>query len=325
MKISSQKKNLGGRVFLCLLFFWGTYQVVFAIDKKETSSLSHYIMAVMYDRLGNIEKAVSEYKKAIAGDYENPAIHLNLAASYIKSTKFPDAISELSLAVKFEPEAVEPHALLALLYTLQNKLDSATQEYEFALKNASKLAPQNIDIYKSLGLVYLQQKKLAQAKEVYELILGLTPRDAEAHFYLANIFYELKDNAKGEAELKKALELKPDFAEALNYLGYEYVEENRQLNRAETMIKKALKLEPDNGAYVDSLGWLYFKKGKFKEALKQLERAASLLEDPVIYNHLGDVYFKLGNTVSARKNWEKSLTLDSKQTNVTEKLRQIAQ
>jgi len=51
--------------------------------------------------------------------------------------------------------------------------------------------------------------------------------------------------------------------------------------------KQALVLEPENGAYLDSLGWFYYKKGKFKEALSHLERAASFLTDPVIYDHLG--------------------------------------
>jgi predicted Zn-dependent protease len=110
-----------------------------------------------------------------------------------------------------------------------------------------------------------------------------------------------------EKELRRALELKPDFHQALNFLGYLYVEENRNLDEAETMIRKALELEPDNGAYVDSLGWLYFKKGNASESLKELQKASLLLEDPVIYDHLGDVYLKINDRAKAKLNWEKSL------------------
>ena len=91
------------------------------------------------------------------------------------------------------------------------------------------------------------------------------------------------------------------------------------------MIKQALSFEPENGAYVDSLGWFYFKKGKFKEALVHLEKAASFLNDPVIYEHLGDVFMKLGNRDSAKLNWEKSLKLDSTQDKVKVKLLQVYQ
>ena len=86
------------------------------------------------------------------------------------------------------------------------------------------------------------------------------------------------------------------------------------------MIKQALVFEPENGAYLDSLGWFYYKKVKLKEALSHLERAASLLSDPVIYDHLGDVFLKLGNADSAKLNWEKSLKLDPRSDKVKTKL-----
>jgi predicted Zn-dependent protease len=86
------------------------------------------------------------------------------------------------------------------------------------------------------------------------------------------------------------------------------------------MIRKALTMQPDSGAYVDSLGWLYFKQGKVQEAIKELEKAASLMEDPVIYGHLGDAYFKIGDTAGAKLNWQKSLKLDAGQDKIKEKI-----
>ena len=86
------------------------------------------------------------------------------------------------------------------------------------------------------------------------------------------------------------------------------------------MIKRALVSEPENGAYLDSLGWFYYKKGNSQEALNYLEKAASFLTDPVIYDHLGDVFLKLGNAASAKINWEKSLKLDTQNVKVKAKL-----
>jgi Tfp pilus assembly protein PilF len=86
------------------------------------------------------------------------------------------------------------------------------------------------------------------------------------------------------------------------------------------MIRKALEMEPDNGAYIDSLGWLYFKKGKFKEAVTEIEKASLLVEDHVIFDHLGDAYLKVKDIEKAKLNWEKSLQLDAKQEQVKKKL-----
>jgi len=327
--MTSLRKSAKKGLFFCLgiLLFLNTRAL--GLDERMSFALSHYILGVMYDDLGDIDKAIPEYKKALKADKKNALIHLKLAADYLKKSetknnKIEQAINELSLAIKFDPEAVEPHAILALIYSSQNKPELAASEYEISLKNASKLQPKNIDIYKNLGAIYLQQKRFKEAQNAFRLILDLSKDDADAYFYLGNIYDELKDKAQAEAQLEKSLQLKPDYHEALNYLGYLYVEENKNLDRAEVMIKKALEFEPDNGAYVDSLGWLYFKQGRFKEAHKELERASLLLEDPVIFDHLGDVYFKMGDREKAKLNWQKSLKLKPDQDKVKEKLNKNA-
>jgi Tfp pilus assembly protein PilF len=321
--MSFRIKKLSGSLFFSLSILLSFNTEGYALDKKVSSALSHYIMAVMYDDLGDIDKAIGEYKNTLKVDSEAPVVHLNLASSYIKKNDIAKAVEELNLAAKYDPEAIEPHAILALLYSSQNKPDLVAGEYEIALKNASKLQPKNINIYKSLGIVYLQQKKFQEARNTFKLIIDLSPSDAEAHFYLGSIYNELKDNISAEKEMLRAIELKPDYHEALNFLGYLYVEENKNLEQAQAMIRKALEIEPSNGAYVDSLGWLYFRKGKIEEAVKELEKASSLLEDPVIYDHLGDVYFKAKDTQKAKVSWEKSLKLDPDQAGVKEKLKKL--
>ncbi len=323
LKEGSKLKRWSQGLFLCFLIFLSINTKALCLDKKESASLSHYIMAAMYGQLGDIDTAIQEYKKAIKTANKSAAIHINRASSYIKKNEFPKAIEELKLSIKFEPGAVEPHAILALLYSSQNKPDLATGEYEIALKNASKREPKNTDIYKTLGAVYLQQKKFTEAESTYRLILGLSPDDAQSHFYLGSIYEELKNRPQAIAELKKSLQLNPDYHEALNYLGYLYVEENQNLDAAETMIRKALSLQPDSGAYVDSLGWLYFKQDKIQEAIKELEKAASLMDDSVIYEHLGETYFKLGDTANAKLNWQKSLQLDPKQDKLKKKIEKL--
>jgi len=315
-----QLKRCAQGLFLCLFTFLLVNTQAHALDKKASATLSHYIMAAMYEQLGDIEMAIQEYKKALKIDNQNSVIHLNLASSYIKDNQIPSAIEELNLAARLDPEATEPHAILALLYSSQNKPDLAAAEYEIALEGASKRQPQNIDIYKTLGVVYLEQKKFKEAEDTYRLILNLSPDDAEAYFYLANIYDESKDKSAAIEELKKSLALKPDYHQALNYLGYLYAEENRNLDQAEIMIKKALQIEPDNGAYVDSLGWLYFKQGKLKEAIKELEKASLLIDDPIIFDHLGEAYMKANDIAKAKLSWEKSLQLEPGQDKIKEKL-----
>ncbi|MDP3042164.1 MAG: tetratricopeptide repeat protein [Candidatus Omnitrophota bacterium] len=288
--------------------------------KEDSRSLSHYISGVYCEGLGDLEGAIQEYRKALETDPGSSLLHLNLASVFIQKDNPAQAEEELKQSIRLAPEAVQPHALLALVYASQNKADLAAAEYILALENATKSEPKNIDIYKGLGAIYLQQKKLKQAESIFKLILNLDPADPQARFYLGNIYYNLEDYPSVEKELKTAVKLKPDYHEALNFLGYFYLEQDKNIDQAGLMIKQALVFEPENGAYLDSLGWFYYKKGKFKEAVTHLERAASFLSDPVIYDHLGDVFLKLGNAGSAKLNWEKSLKLDSQSAKVKAKL-----
>ena len=292
-------------------------------DKLASQGLSHYIVGVYSEDIGDLDRATAEYLKALEADPGSSLLHLSLASVFIKKNDLAQAIVQLKQSISLAPLSVEPHAILALLYSTQNKEDLAAQEYTIALKNAARFDPKNIEIYRSLGAIYLQQNKLREAESIFKLIVGLAPEDPEARFYLGSIYFDLKEYASLEKELKEALKLKPDYHQALNFLGYFYLEQNKNIDQAGRLIKKALYFEPDNGAYIDSLGWYYFKKGKFREALVELEKAASLLSDPEIYDHLGEVFLKLGKLTQAKLNWEKSLKLDSTQSQIKAKLLKV--
>jgi len=309
-----------GLASLLYILLGALLSVAYAADTKASTVMSHYILGSVYEKTGDIDKAIPEYEQALKQDPQNAQVHLSLGTAYLKKNNVPKAIDELNLASKLDPEAVEPHAILALLYFSQENTSAAGKEYETALAKAAQLEPSNINIYKSLGTVYLHNKNYPAAENTFKLVLGLTPKDAEALFYLANIYDETGRDALVEQTLKKSIEMDPGYAQSLNYLGYLYADQNRSLAEAEKLIKRALEIEPDNGAFVDSLGWVYFKQGKVKESLSELEAAKMMLEDPVIYDHLGDVYMKLKDAPKAQEYWRRSLQLDDSQDAVRKKL-----
>src|SRR5207302_4646386 len=118
----------------------------------------------------------------------------------------------------------------------------------------------------------------------------------------------------------------PNNATACNDLGYLWADQGKNLREAEELIRKALDLarkqkragpplggdaDKDNAAYVDSLGWVLFRRGQVDAARQELEKAAGLPdgEDPVIWDHLGDVYQHLELAAQARQAWQRALHL----------------
>ena len=145
---------------------------------------------------------------------------------------------------------------------------------------------------------------IAQAKETNRLTPTL-------YFQLGASHERMKGYKEAESYFRKALALSPDFAEALNYLGYMWAERGENLTEARTMIEKAVKLEPKNGAFLDSLGWVHFKLDQPAEALKQILKAIEYTEEPdsTLYDHLGDIYAALKKPDKAREAWAKAQKL----------------
>lgn len=137
---------------------------------------------------------------------------------------------------------------------------------------------------------------------------------ANARFYFeyAATAEQAKFYDKAAELFKKSIALDPAHAaEAYNYLGFMWVEQNAHLDEADDLIHHALQLDPNNGAYLDSLGWLDFRRGKYSDALGELLRAAQNLgrDDAVVFEHIGDAYGKLNRNPEALEYWRKAIAL----------------
>ena len=146
---------------------------------------------------------------------------------------------------------------------------------------------------------------LAKTSETNRLTAGF-------YFQFGAVNERLKDFSSAEKHFRHAIEMQPDFAEALNYLGYMWAERGTNLQEAFSVIDKAVKLEPENGAFLDSMAWVLFQQGKAKEAVPWIEKALKFTKepDPTLHDHLGDIYLKAGKRDRAREAWKKSFELE---------------
>jgi Flp pilus assembly protein TadD len=166
----------------------------------------------------------------------------------------------------------------------------------------------DLEAIMALGNIERERKQYSECAETYGRGVDSVASPTRTNwtlFYFRGICYERsKQWPKAEADLKKALELYPDQAHVLNYLGYSWIDQGINLDEGMDMIKKAVQQRPDDGYIVDSLGWAYFRLGNYDEATKQLERAIELKpEDPTINDHLGDAYWRVGRVLEAKFQW----------------------
>ena len=159
-----------------------------------------------------------------------------------------------------------------------------------------------------LGAFYEENSDYSEAEAMLRKALEMDAENTGVHFRLGVVYDKWKKKEASIEQMKKVIELDPMDAHALNYLGYTYLDLNRNMEDAEKLILRANEIKPDDGYIADSLGWLYYKKGNIKDALLKLEKAVSLVpNDPVILEHLGDVYLEIGEKEKAMEMFKRSL------------------
>jgi Flp pilus assembly protein TadD len=108
-----------------------------AADPKSASAA--YYLGLAYDQSGNKDKAVAEYKAALAINPKLVEPAQNLAAIYLEDPPHPDeAIPLLSAALKVDPTDARTLENLGYAYGLKKDVGKATTAYEAALKIEDK-------------------------------------------------------------------------------------------------------------------------------------------------------------------------------------------
>ena len=264
------------------------------------------------------------------------------AAAYLAERQPQFGLPYLQLVLRLDPSRDEAWILLGDCLIEAGDLDSARAAYE----RPGSGSPQYILARGRLILTYQEPEDAPKALAIAQEAAKAAPNDDDALALLADalrVNAQYADSAKimdtlishqgdhvgwqlyymrgvalaeadqwpaAEKDLEKAVALKPDDPELLNFLGYSWVDRGERLAEARTLIEKAAAAKPDSGAILDSLGWADFKLGDYRAAVLQLERAATLeAADPDINDHLGDAYWRVGRKTEAHFQWNKVLTL----------------
>lgn len=190
------------------------------------------------------------------------------------------------------------------------------QEQAFGLLgDLADANPDRMDALVELGNLLRRDELYERAEKVYSRAIQRIEAPQMEHwslYYSRGITYErTKRWPEAEDDFLYALELRPEQPFVLNYLGYSWVDQGLNLDRAKEMLHRAVEARPDDGFIVDSLGWVFYRLGDYEKAVDQLERAVELQPgDPVINDHLGDAYWHVGREREANFQWRRALTLD---------------
>lgn len=216
--------------------------------------------AKKYQDAANAFLAAHEIKSYLGEDFKDAEVNTSLAANY--------AVEDLLAAKKYD-EAIA-----------------------FA-SGISEAMPKNIDLLISLVNINLQKGDVAATETYINKALALDPLNKQLYYVLGTSYMDKKENDKATAALKKAIEIDPNYNEALYQLGahlYNLAVEKRNAGvELDYKDPKAAKLEAE-------------AMDLFKQALVPLEKYASQnADDKAILDILYKTNMKLGNIEKAKE------------------------
>lgn len=277
-------------------------------------NLLHEKLFKLHAQQGETGKAQEQLKAMLDNNPTNPQTYVVLAELATGQKRYADAAGYLRRLLLLQPQ-FEPvyYELAGLELTLRQPGEALTV---LERARARFRATFIMELYTAMAHAAMEDYPTAlrhlRSAEVVAKVDEPDRLNAFFYFQLGSVYERMKDFEPAETWLRKALELDPEDANTLNYLGYMWADLGVKLDEALALIEKAVALEPNNPAYLDSLAWVLFKLGRAADALPHQQRAIALMDEPdaTLLDHLGDMLEALGRRIEAGAAWRRALDLE---------------
>lgn len=302
----------------------------------------HFNIARARSRLGNREKALSAYAKAISvkgGDYPEAYFNIaqlhkamgmrdsaegalrkalalkgnyseawyNLGLLLLENEKLTEAAEGFQHAVASQPDFKEGYFNLGLCQARLDHLDSAISAYTTALRIDPDYAKARI----ALAIRLDQAGKLSDVVRVYRDGVARDSNNAEFWFGLGLSLKKTDSLDKAIVAYRRAISLDPDDPKSLNNLGLALSADGRR-EEAIAAFQSGLERFPDHISMRFNLALQYSKLEKKGEALAELAKVARLEPSHFPTHRLtGDIFLEQERPDLALDAYRKALQSDS--------------
>jgi tetratricopeptide (TPR) repeat protein len=311
---------------------------------------AHLMMAEVYRQQGDNERCAQALNAAFDDPALDPSVAARALVNYITLLNTDEssakALAMVKRLVQQNPTEGKYYGIMGDLYVRQKSLREARKAYQKAAvynsgineiwsaiikidsdlqeidsmivhtEQAIELFPNHALFWYQNGAGHLIKRRYPKAISALEEARKLAPEGFEL---LPFILSGLGDAYNGSARhsesdeaYEEALKADPENDHVLNNYSYYLSLRKEKLPRALLMAAQLVERHPDNGTYLDTYGWVLYVNKDYEKAKIYLERAVQQKpRSGTILEHLGDVYFQLGEKEKAIEIWKKAMTLGS--------------
>lgn len=261
-----------------------------ALNADPDSTYLQTGLAQLYFQVGRIREAIEAAQEQIKKDPNNLTAHVLLGRIYLRSLgdgNTPQssemlqlAITEYETIVQLQPDSVENHLLLGQLYALNH--DSAHAEAQF--KAAQVADPNAEEATLNLARLYNDHGDLQHAISILAAV-PVTDRSAQMESALGSLYDQTHQTKPAIEAYRLSLDQEPDNAETRHALAQALLSD-QQYDAALTEYNRILLAEPQDAQSYIRISDIQRHKGQYEESLATLEKAKTLIHDPLDLNYI---------------------------------------
>jgi len=241
-----------------------TKQNVTQQDKRQEADI--FINAIKERELGNIEKSLELFNKAIQTDPEDPAVFYEKARLLQAMGRNDDALTSVKKAIALD----NGNKWYKVLYAKISKAAGNYDDYVSTYEELVKAYPKDINFVQELAFAYYFTGNYLNAIKMYNKIEDWAGVNERLSTQKVQLYDKIGMQDSAVAEYEKLISLYPDETRYYALLA-EYCAKNNLNEKAEWAYQKIEKINPDDPYVHISLADFYKKTGKDEKSFEELK------------------------------------------------------
>ncbi len=236
------------------------YQRAISLDPNYADA--HYNLGNALQKMGQHALAIESYQRAIVLNPFWAEAYLNCGNSF-------DAMGQLEPALRNYEKVIECNPAFSGGYINRANILVKLGRAAEALAGYNQAAALGGDAYQSYigsAEILMAQSHFQEAIERCQMAMKIKPMESLPNYLLGTVYFRIRDLNNSVAYFRRAVELKPDYAEALNGLGMSYVKAG-YFNEGQESFRKALEINPTLYIARINMADSFFTQGDLKSAL----------------------------------------------------------
>lgn len=202
-----------------------------AAPTDRAKAYAMYLTAVIYERHGDVDKAIKSWQHVVKLDAEALTPRLRLIGAYLRQEDNGKAMETCEEALRYFPEKSELWIVMGNLYHRQGNIEAAKESFSKAIE----LNPEDLTGYSALVKLHESTNDLTAAIDIYERLIQKSPDSAALYYQLGINLAQINDTDYARRVFQKVLEMEPRITRARFFLAMTYFESKEYARCAEEL------------------------------------------------------------------------------------------